>query len=338
MERYIAVDGVCAWPNLTLAADGTILAVIYNRPRHGDVEGEVVCWGSVDGGMTWEVRGTPVLHDPGTSRINCACGLARDGSLVVLVSGWYLKAWQTMPRPTVCRSSDGGFTWERGGAVEMPDRAATVLVPFGDVIRLPDASLGACLYGFMGPWRKDVRHGSYFFRSADDGRTWLPLGTIREADANETFALPLADGSLLAVARTGDDEHLDTFRSADGGETWESAGPATLGGQHPGHLLRLADGRVLLTYGIRSRGLRGVGARFYLPSERRWDSSMVLVDFRGVREGGYPENVRMKPDCGYPSSVQLADGTVVTAYYASKVPCHHRYHMGVIRWKVDEEF
>ena len=34
-ERYIAVDNVCAWPNLTRLDDGTILAAIYNRPVHG---------------------------------------------------------------------------------------------------------------------------------------------------------------------------------------------------------------------------------------------------------------------------------------------------------------
>jgi len=39
---------------------------------------------------------------------------------------------------------------------------------------------------------------------------------------------------------------------------------------------------------------------------------------------------------GYPASVQAADGTLVTAYYASSVPAHQRYHMGVVRWKPDE--
>ena len=37
-------------------------------------------------------------------------------------------------------------------------------------------------------------------------------------------------------------------------------------------------------------------------------------------------------DCGYPSTVQLADGTLVSAYYSSKASHHHNYHMAVIRW------
>ena len=30
--------------------------------------------------------------------------------------------------------------------------------------------------------------------------------------------------------------------------------------------------------------------------------------------------------------VTLRDGTVVTAYYANRVPDHRRYHMGVVIW------
>jgi hypothetical protein len=37
-------------------------------------------------------------------------------------------------------------------------------------------------------------------------------------------------------------------------------------------------------------------------------------------------------DCGYPSSVQRADGRIVTAYYAKGVANHQLYHMGVALW------
>jgi hypothetical protein len=37
-------------------------------------------------------------------------------------------------------------------------------------------------------------------------------------------------------------------------------------------------------------------------------------------------------DCGYPSSVQRADGKIVTAYYSQAVENHDRYHMGVAIW------
>jgi hypothetical protein len=37
----VAVDNVCAWPNLTVLPDGTITAVGFNKPGHGGVVGDV---------------------------------------------------------------------------------------------------------------------------------------------------------------------------------------------------------------------------------------------------------------------------------------------------------
>jgi hypothetical protein len=39
-------------------------------------------------------------------------------------------------------------------------------------------------------------------------------------------------------------------------------------------------------------------------------------------------------DNGYPSSVQLDDGTVVTAFYSDGNSYHRGYYMGVVRWKI----
>lgn len=52
MDRYIAIDNVCAWPNLTLMRDGSIVAAVFNQPCHGFWEGDVECWGSEDPGRS----------------------------------------------------------------------------------------------------------------------------------------------------------------------------------------------------------------------------------------------------------------------------------------------
>ena len=83
MEKYIAIDNVCAWPNLTRMPDGAIIATIFNQPTHGGWEGDVECWASEDEGRMWQLRGTPAPHQPGTNRMNVAAGLANDDSLVV---------------------------------------------------------------------------------------------------------------------------------------------------------------------------------------------------------------------------------------------------------------
>ena len=55
----VAVENVCAWPNLTVLPDGAIVATIFNQPSHGSVAGDVECWATEDAGRTWQKRGTP---------------------------------------------------------------------------------------------------------------------------------------------------------------------------------------------------------------------------------------------------------------------------------------
>ena len=49
IQRFVAIDNVCAWPNLTLMADGSINTTIFGQPSHGQVAGAAECWNSKDG-------------------------------------------------------------------------------------------------------------------------------------------------------------------------------------------------------------------------------------------------------------------------------------------------
>ena len=326
MERYVAVDNVCAWPNLTLMPDGAIVAAIFNRPSHGQEEGDVECWASEDGGRLWRRRGVAAAHDPGANRMNVAAGLAPDGALVVLASGWDLRQEPMAVLPcAVCRSEDGGRTWTPLSHVPMPDGVA-FLVPFGDVVALPGGAIAASFY--YQSLARDKAQGRdfaqvYVLFSRDNGQSWGEPAALGGGDQNETALLRRPDGQWLAAARTRRERNLELFVSCDEARTWENRGGLTLPNQHPGHLCALADGRVLLVFGIRNQGLYGIGARTSEDGES-WSAPRVLVDFGIATDGGYP------------SSVQVQDGTVVTAYYANRVPSHNRYHMGVIRWRMDE--
>ena len=335
MERYVAIDNVCAWPNLTLLPGGDLVATIFNQPSHGGWEGDVECWASADGGRIWTRRGTPAPHEPATNRMNVAAGLAADGALLVLASGW-----SNRPEPGthrghripdesdilpmwVCRSADQGRTWTRSNIpLPPPVPELTRLIPFGDIVPLADGTLGVCIYSWSPATNE---HHAYFYASADDGRSWTPRGTIRTENINETTPVVLPDGRILLAARTLGDQHLDLLVSADHGATWECRGPLTLGMQHPGNLLLLRDGKILLTYGIRNAGLYGVSARISADGGATWTPPRVLVDFATATDGGYP------------ASLELADGTLVTAYYCNRTPAHQRYHMGVLRWRLDEK-
>lgn len=330
MERYIAIDNVCAWPNLTLMPDGVIVVTIFNQPTHGGWEGDVECWASEDGGYLWHKRGTPAAHEPMTNRMNVAAGLAQDNALVVIASGWNHRPPRTQAPDTpfadsetlplwVCRSQDAGRTWSRGGQVVKLDTMRRQPTPFGDIIRLNDGSLGAALYADD----QQQRTSTYFYRSLDDGFNWGVHSLIGSGNHNETSLLKLQSGRLLAAVRTQDEGHLEIFASDDNGDSWAYQETVTQPRQHPGHLLQVADGRILLVSGLRNEGLYGVGGRVSDDDGQTWDAPRLLVQF----EDGV--------DCGYPASVQVADGSLVTAYYVSRIPTHERYHMGVLRWQLE---
>ena len=327
MERFIAVDNVCAWPNLTLMPDGSVVAAIFNQPCHGAWEGDVECWVRSDGGQLWARRGVPAPHDAGTNRMNVAAGCAHDGALIVIASGWSEKAPRDEEPPTgpstvlipwVCRSTDGGRTWARTETISMPE-GTRPLIPFGDIVCSPGGTLGVSFYS----WYPRETNSAYFLRSRDDGRTWGEPVVIGADDYNETDLLSLGGDRWLAACRTLRDGHLELFASEDGGSSWTCRGPLTLPRQHPAHLLQLSDGRILLVYGIRNSGLYGVGARLSADEGQTWSAPILLVDLEDATDGGYP------------SSVQVGDGTIMTAYYANRVGAHRRYHMGVLHWEAE---
>jgi hypothetical protein len=206
LERYVAVDNVCAWPNLMLLRDGTIVASIFNHPSHGQAEGDVECWASTDGGRIWKLRGVPAPHEPGTNRMNVAAGTANDGSLIVLASGWGGENFRgKILKPWVNRSTDGGKTWQRSEAIKLP-AGVDYLIPFGDVIPISGKLLAAPFYHeqitFGVPRDPKVERvgSSYLLFSKDDGVTWGDAVVIGPNDYNETAVLRLgADPGWLRL-------------------------------------------------------------------------------------------------------------------------------------------
>lgn len=178
-----------------------------------------------------------------------------------------------------------------------------------------DGSL--CVSSYL---KRDLKRACYFLRSRDDGRTWGETAVLNPR-GNETAILHLGDGRWLAASREfrkRPDVHLVLFTSQDDGRTWQRKMPLTQPGQVTGHLMCLQDGRILLTYGNRNWNNFGVDVRFSDDEGESWGPS--------IRIANTPHY-----DSGYPSSVQLPDGRVVTAYY-TRISDDYHYEMRVATW------
>ena len=342
LERYVAIDDKCAWPNLTLMPDGSIVAAIFGEPCHQLWEGSAECWISSDGGRLWSFLGVPAQHEPNRTRGDLAAGLTHEGAFVVLCSGrrFAPPRGEPLDRPrtreergnqeaVVCRSADGGRTWSRDGAIHYPANVDNA-VPFGDVVQLSGNRLAVSCYSAEDSRSEDESGDSaWIYFSDDDGRTWGDARLIGADRYNETDLLVLGEGRLLAASRTARTAETEIFASDDQGQTWTCRGAVTPSRHMPAHLLQLQDGSVLLTYGVRLRGMLGVCAMISRDEGVSWDHPRVLFNTEVYKSDTSPQGV----DGGYPSSLQLADGTILTAYYCQRIPMHRRYHMGVVLWR-----
>lgn len=342
MEKFIAIDNVCAWPNLKQLPNGELAAFIFNQPCHLHWEGTIDCWVSRDQGRFWEFRSNPVVNEPTTNRGNIAVGVTAENRTVVLCSGWS----NVLPKPErpvqgcvnddtvkasfagreplwpVCSiSNDNGATWECRDARIQGIKENSLWIPYGDIISLDDGNLGCSMYGYdKGAFAGDGhRLGSFFFSSDDGGYSWNCLGCIHE-EGNETTVVKIPSGKLLAAVRS---DQIDLFESADGGNNWQHVTFLTSRRQFPAAFTLLKEGYLLMTHGIRNNGLYGLGGQLMNLSDEKWQHlPFVLNDFGKTTDGGYPSNV------------QLNDGEIITAYYAKSVPFHNRYHMGVMAWQL----
>lgn len=331
IEQVVAVKDVCAWPKLTLTPQGDLIAAIYNRPAHGVLPGDVDIYASTDAGRTWTKRGTATRHSGESARFNHSVGVARNGDLIVVSGGWTFHPRddkgafkkKKLLRPTASRSSDGGRTWTI--SEKFPDGAdGMTLVPFGNVETGADGALRVAAYSYnttVQP-RVDICYTAF---SRDQGASWSLGSVVGQPAANETDILHLGSGRWLAAARdlgaTGQRQHsTDIYASNDDAKTWRPLASPVGPSQHPADLLKLADGRVLLTIGDR-RADKGVNIHVSADAGKTWTDGARIS--RGV-----------SGDCGYPSTAQLPDGTLVTVFYAAQTTDYDKYQMSAIRWRL----
>ncbi|MBB5034469.1 sialidase family protein [Prosthecobacter vanneervenii] len=326
------------WPTVARRQNGELwLSWSGGRESHVCPFGQVHAMTSKDNGTTW--TWPRVLLDTATDDRDSGVLETSKGSLIVTTftslayedsfkkaaamaeltdKGWVSKAmpaeryakWKAAHERLsdeerkaelgewVIRSTDGGKSWST--------RIPTIVNSPHGPIQLKD---GRLLYAGKQLWTQDKKIG--VAESKDDGQTWQWLAEIptRKGDTasnsyHELHAVEAADGTLIAQIRNHNTankgETLQT-ESKDGGKTWSEPHSIGVWGL-PSHLLRLRDGRLLMTYGHRRKPF-GNQARVSTDNGQTWSEPMILS---GDGIGG---------DLGYPSTVELADGTLLSVWY-----------------------
>lgn len=345
------------WPTVARMDDGTLAVVSSGlRSEHICPWGKTVLNLSHDDGRTWTpprvINNSPIDdRDAGVISLGGDRLLAtwfasdtREYAKIDWVKSWLgeeaVKSWQaTLGGWTdelvnrhlgswVILSDDGGQTWG-------PPARSPVSAPHGP-IRLRSGQL---LYlGKPFGTMNDLRVGGIAAAgSCDGGRTWQSLGQVPAAaetdpaNYHEPHAVELPSGKLVGMirienhpGRTLDAAGIPTFsmmqtESLDGGRTWSPPRPLGFHGSPP-HLVRHSSGALLLTYGYRKPAF---GQRLAISRDEgaTWDSDWII-------RGDGPDN-----DLGYPSTVELADGSLFTVCY-QKVGDDHYCSLLWSRWRL----
>jgi len=343
--RYIG------WPTICLAKNGELMCVFSgDRDEHVCPFGKVQLVRSSDGGETWSAPVNicnTILDDRDAGIVQL-----QDGSLLMawftsihyrhqirdrskLAPGsmrfyWWLHDEKLQPADVEAqlgaftrRSTDFGRTWD--APVRTPCSA-----PHGP-IQLKD---GRLLYlGKSG----DADHKNLGEKigkvvaaeSSDGGRFWKVIGEVPfDAKVNilrechEPHCVETLDGRLVVQIRYEAKEGRGSLQSesSDGGRTWTLAKAVVIDG-YPPHLIRLQDGKLLTVYGRRWRDCGEFGC-LSDDQGRTWDVK------NEIRIAGH-----WNGDLGYPASVQLPGGDILTIYYQAEKKGEKTCLMGT-RWRV----
>jgi len=277
---------------------------------------------SGDRGDSWKrIDETPLFgKEPSLAALD-------DGTVILTSQGLGTRPDGVPPGTYTFRSRDGGRTWEELAVDEGDDP-----YPYPRNIIVDED--GSFLY--LRTHGIDIET----CRSGDRGDTWsFSVGKV-DWDPKDMNALTLfaeigvvrtADGRLLATLRreipkTAGEGFEDTFLtdSTDDGKTWSRPWRASGTAEVHAYLTQLADGRLLMTYANYHLSY-GPVAVVSEDGGKTWD-----------RENAFQLAVSATCYAGWPVTLQLADGSLITSYattiYAEKDPpttvCE------VVRWRL----
>lgn len=327
LRRYLICSMEGYFPVLAKTGQNSLAVIFRTGGPHLGTSATVAVALSDNGGVSWSdpKEITPRWHDAR----NPALGVNDKGQLIAaywkaknaiydrekLEAGYpsFLSNLSNLskgyPGNTECFyqiSPDGGKTWDgQEYPLKLNADDMQMFCPYGRIISGNDKTMYMSVYGTKKTTATD--DCAFILRSYDGGENWGDESAF-PAGFNETSYVLTKSGVMVAAARGAKDGAVYIARSHDKGRMWSTPERVTRPGEHPGDLCELASGKLLLTYGRRIRPM-GCGGLVSCDGGETWDyGNEILLAGDGIQNS----------DLGYPSTVQLGDGTINTAiYYAS---------------------
>jgi len=325
------------WPTVAKLTDGTLaVGASAHRMWHVCPFGKNYLYLSRDEGKTWSVP--LVVNDSWMDERDVGlCALPNNGLLMTwfnhnydildvraeslartytpeelnFVNAYRAVALQDPSNKPGCHvrvSHDGGWTWDE-------ETRLTISSPHGPILM----NDGTLLY-FAKTGERDLDGNRYpvrpivAWRSTDEGKTWEKVGQPPEpADVGwegcyEPHAIQLPNGRIVGVIRYEAPKVLTMYvtYSDDNGKTWTVPQPMGTKGAPP-HLLLHSSGALLCSYGRRVAGDFSERVLVSYDGGESWELDLCIND--------------QAPDwdLGYPSTVELSDGSLLTVYYQKYV-------------------
>ena len=308
-----------AWPDVTLAADGTLVCVFNECTHHCHrPHSRIMLCESHDRGRSWTPKHPLTEATDGLDYYyNCPRIFTMpDGRIGVIVDRIPVsdkeRNGMRNAAAAIYFSEDNGKTWSFPEV--LPLRG---IVP--DKIHVLDT-------GRLLSSAHHIHQGvlSQFLRYSDDGgRTWSDEITVAHDPRYqfcEVSLLPMGGGVVAAFLRENSCRGLDCFKtlSFDNGETWGPVTEFPLPGCHRPVTGFLRDGRIFITYRFHQGGCVGMGCsaqNFFcavtdresvLSGERKEAHARIIpLDYDGAA----------KADTGYSGWVQFNDGEICIVNY-----------------------
>jgi len=332
LEIFASPGEYCAWPDIVRTADGELVVLFCKSEEHLGPDGAILLSRSTDNGQHW-LPPEVVFNTPIDDRESGMTVLSDGRLLGHFVSTFHtpqkyaalrplayeqpvLARWTAFVQKPAYRAAEG-FQGPRNAVSTDGGRTWSPSVPGKDAIhggiQLADGTLMVASY------RETL--DSITVNLADAPLAgWTTIATVSSPNPDslrfgEPHILQLPSGRIIMMIRATTKPYDDSDRrchlwetySDDNGRTWALPFETPLWG-FPPHLLLLSDGRVLVSYGYRRDPF---GQRACISDDGlTWEASRELV----------LRNDAPNKDLGYPASIELEPGVVLTVYYQPDVP------------------